>query len=55
MKNLAFVLLVPLTVICLAPVKVSADGMFVVPKFVWDGCSGFSHVDAPLNLALSNR
>jgi len=36
MKKLTLVLLVSLLAFLLAPANVRADGMFVVPKFVWD-------------------
>jgi HEAT repeat protein len=36
MKTPTSVLLVPLISVLLAPSNASADGMFVVPKFVWD-------------------
>jgi HEAT repeat protein len=36
MKTLTPAFLVPLVAVLLAPANVSADGMFVVPKFVWD-------------------
>jgi len=36
MKKLMLVLVVPLLVLFVAPRNLQADGMFVVPKFVWD-------------------
>ncbi len=36
MKKLTPLLLVPVIAVLLSPPNASADGMFVVPKFVWD-------------------